>query len=132
MAASRDGRTIASGGWDSKVIVWDIRTGAALRQCHVRISTLPLRRAQSSNLIRLRAGSREEYYLSEHIAQRRDRDFRWCRQACHRVEPAFWQATLQLRGLTSFLLNCLLSSGWYLGVLCNDLCDYLVVCAEPQ
>lgn len=37
VAASKDGQTIASGSWDEKIIVWDIRTGAALRDCRVRI-----------------------------------------------------------------------------------------------
>ncbi len=35
VSASKDGQTIASGSWDWKIIVWDIRTGASLRECRV-------------------------------------------------------------------------------------------------
>ena len=51
VAASKDGQVIVSGGWDGKVIVWDIRTGAALRECRVRISPLSLFLGQSGILI---------------------------------------------------------------------------------
>lgn len=51
VAASKDGQTIASGSWDNKVIVWDIRTGAPLRMCHVSQTSTLATDSPSSSLI---------------------------------------------------------------------------------